>query len=228
MIARLHLLIRAYRKRWKADRRGETELRLLPLLVRGGTAVDIGANKGVYAYFLSRLCDRVIAYEPNPGLAETIRSYNLPKVEIRACAASDEAGEAVLNIPLSARGRRRNNVASLDPVEGAVDPIRVPTVRLDDESLQTVTFLKIDVEGHELAVLQGAEALIARDRPVILVEINGGPETSHARKVFDLLDAWAYVPLQHHRGVLKHASTLDPADMARRDRNYICLPQART
>jgi hypothetical protein len=47
----------------------------------------------------------------------------------------------------------------------------VPVERLDDQGLSGVSFLKIDVEGHELPVLRGGDELLARDRPVLLVEI---------------------------------------------------------
>lgn len=224
MLSRLHLIIRAYRKRFKANRRGETELRLLPLLVRGGTAVDVGANKGVYTYFLSRLCDRVVAYEPNPELAEQIEGYGLKGVEVRTCALSSSAGEAVLNIPLSGKGKRRNNVASLNALEEASDGIRVEVRRLDDEGLTGVSFLKVDVEGHEAETLAGAEELIRRDRPVMLVEINGGPDTPHAKALISRIEAMGYTVLQHFRGVLTHVSQLDPDEVAEQDRNYICLP----
>jgi FkbM family methyltransferase len=224
MIAKMHLRLRAYRKRWKAQKRGETELALLPLLVKGGVAVDIGANKGVYSYFLSRLCDRVIAYEANPDLAAQLRRYGLRGLEVRAKALSDVTGEAPFYIPLSKTGKRRNNVAGLDTPEGQVDEIKVQRARLDDESLIDISFIKIDVEGHELSVLRGAEKTILRERPILLVEINGGPKTDNAREIFALLTRWHYTPLQHFKGQLMHYSMLPSKSRRPRDRNYICLP----
>jgi hypothetical protein len=57
-----------YRKRIAEEvRGGEPELALLPeLMPRGGTAVDVGANEGFYAYALADIADRVVAFEPNP------------------------------------------------------------------------------------------------------------------------------------------------------------------
>jgi len=228
MIARAHLRIRAYRKRWKSRRRGETELRLLPMLAQGGVAIDVGANKGVYSYFLAKQCERVIAYEANPELVEQLRRYKLDRLEIRPVALSNETGTAAFYIPLSTSGKRRNNVAGLDPLEGPVDEITVPRLRLDDEGLSDISFIKIDVEGHELQVLQGAEQTILRDRPTLLVEINGGPNTSHAQDVFALLDSWNYIPLQYFRDRLIHHSMLPMQDRMPRDRNYICLPSQPT
>lgn len=224
MIAKTHLRIRAYRKRWKAQKRGETELSLLPLLVKGGVAVDVGANKGVYTYFLSRLCHQVVAYEANPDLVTQLRRYKLKGLDIRAKALSGETGETSFYIPLSSSGKRQNNIASLDAPNGKFDEIKVRRVRLDDEGLSNISFIKIDVEGHELAVLRGAEKTILRDKPALLVEINGGPETDNAQEVFTLLARWNYIPLQHFKGQLFHYSMLPAEHRRPRDRNYICLP----
>lgn len=224
MIAKAHLRIRAYRKRWKSHRRGETELSLLPMLVQGGVGIDIGANKGVYSYFLSKLCSHVIAYEANPELVAQLKTYKLAKLEVRQAALSDEIGEAPFYIPLSKDRKRRNNVASLEPSNSPADEIRVARIRLDDEALEDVSFIKIDVEGHELSVLRGAAQTILRHRPTLLVEINGGPKTDEAAQIFALLERWNYIPLQHFRGRLIHYSMLPTEGRMPRDRNYICLP----
>ncbi|MEO0983582.1 MAG: FkbM family methyltransferase [Pseudomonadota bacterium] len=224
MVPRIRMLIRAYRKRWKSDRRGETELRLLPLLAKGGVAVDVGANKGVYTYFLSRLCDRVVAFEPNPRLAGTIGAYGLKNVEIRTKALSDVEGDATLHIPLSRAGRLQNNIASLEHADGDSEAVAVPVSSLDAERLTDVSFVKIDVEGHELSVLRGAEQTLRRDRPTLLVEVTDEITSPHAQEVFGLLEAWNYLVFQHHEGLLKHVSKLDPAEMKGRHRNYICFP----
>src|ERR1043166_3635940 len=51
-------------------RAGEPELAVLDkLMPRGGTAVDVGANQGFFAYALSEIADRVVAFEPNPDYA---------------------------------------------------------------------------------------------------------------------------------------------------------------
>lgn len=224
MIAQIHLRIRAWRKRWKSNRRGEAELSLLPLFAGGGTAIDVGANKGVYTYFLSKLCTRIIAYEANPDLVNELHRYKLPGLDVRPYAVSDSAGEAAFYIPVSGKGKRHNNIAGLDRPDRDVDEIRVKCIRLDDEDLTDISFIKIDVEGHELNVLRGAEQMILRDQPTLLVEINGGPQTAHASEVFALLESWNYIPLQYFRGRLFHYSMLPDEGRRPRDRNYICLP----
>jgi FkbM family methyltransferase len=150
----------------------EPELRSVPnLVVRGGTALDIGANHGVYSYFMVRHFDQVVAFEPQPACVETLETWAKGRVDIRQVALSDHAGEGQLTIPVKS-GVPLTGYARLD---GAVDGVRshlaVRLERLDDQGLDDVRFIKIDVEGHELSVLRGGEALLRRDHPVLLVEI---------------------------------------------------------
>jgi len=156
--------------RW---RRGEPELRHLAALVDPHrTSVDVGANKGTYTWFLSRLCRHVYAYEPNPAMRWTLARSVPRNVTIFPRALSDCAGESVLRIPRRG-GRFANNIGTLRRAfdDEGCEFIPVPTTRLDDDGLVDVGFLKIDVEGHEREVLCGARELILRDRPVLLVEI---------------------------------------------------------
>ena len=157
-------------RRW---RRGEPELRLLAGLVDPHrTAVDVGANKGTYTWFLSHLCRHVYAYEPNPAMRWMLTRSTPSNVTVFPRALSDCTGEAVLRIPHRG-GRFANNIGTLRQAiaDSHFESISVPTTRLDDDGLVDVGFLKIDVEGHEREVLRGARELIARDRPVLLVEI---------------------------------------------------------
>jgi FkbM family methyltransferase len=89
-------------------------------------------------------------------------------------ALSDRAGEATLRIPCNARGYS-NQQASLalraDGKFSEFGELTVTTARLEDLDLPSCGFIKIDVEGHEAAVLRGAHGLIARDRPVLLIEM---------------------------------------------------------
>ena len=57
--------------------KGEKELRILPFIVpRGDTSIDVGANKGLYAWLLSRLSDRVQAFEPNPKIYALLKGHD--------------------------------------------------------------------------------------------------------------------------------------------------------
>ena len=143
------------------------------LVPRGGTAVDIGANHGIYSYFMVRQFDTVVAFEPQPACVETLTGWAGDRVDVRPVALSDRAGESTLSIPV-AHGVAMTGYARLEPEaddhDGAAR-LEVPIERLDDQGLTDVRLIKVDVEGHELEVLRGGEQLLRRDAPVLLVEI---------------------------------------------------------
>jgi FkbM family methyltransferase len=152
----------------------------------GGTALDIGANHGVYSYFMVKHFDRVVAFEPQPACGETLRSWAGDRVEVRPIALSDRAGTSVLSVPVI-DGVTMTGYARLGDTASSGDlTMDVRVERVDDQGLTDVRFVKIDVEGHELSVLRGGDALLARDRPMLLVEI----EQRHlgdARRVSDVV-----------------------------------------
>ena len=154
-------------------RRGEAELKLLPQLVsRDRIAIDIGANKGVYTHLLSRLCQSVEAFEPNPKIYRILKRALPANVVAHQVALSDTTGTAELIVPMY-RGGFSNQTASLNPRkrnEGA-RTVRVSQRTLDSYGFNNVGFIKIDVEGFERAVLVGARETIVRERPVLQVEI---------------------------------------------------------
>jgi FkbM family methyltransferase len=160
----------------------EPEVRYLELLVdAGSTVVDIGANAGQYAYTLSRLVGPrgcVICIEPLPRLGRLLRrasrQLQLPLV-VESCALSDRVGMTELHVPVD-KGNQISTRASL-VAHGSKEyaTIQVPIRRLDDITatiLGRISLIKIDVEGHELAVLRGSKRTIDAHRPAILVEID--------------------------------------------------------
>lgn len=169
---RLYAALRARRNL----RRYEPELGVLPLLVDPmRTCVDAGANRGTYTYFLSKLARHVYAYEPNPAMRWILERSVGKNVSIFDTALSDHTGEAEFAVPRS-QSKCRNNAGSLKVAmlaESNDDLVVLPvkTARLDDQGVSNVGFIKIDVEGHEREVLVGAEQVILRDRPVLLIEM---------------------------------------------------------
>jgi len=86
-------------------RRGEPELPLLhKLLTHGGTAVDVGANRGVYAYALAAIAERVVAFEPNPDYASFARWMLRGRAEVHQVALSDQRGRGAFHVPVSDQG----------------------------------------------------------------------------------------------------------------------------
>lgn len=146
---------------------GEAELAELPWLIRPGRlAVDVGAHAGLYTWAMARLGAQVIAFEPNPALASKVNELGLAGVEVRCAALSDRPGIATLTLP-----GNKSGLATLQPTAVLGPRLRVQTATLDSQRLGAVGFMKIDVEGHEEAVLKGARGIIEKDSPALLVEI---------------------------------------------------------
>lgn len=162
-------------------KRGEPELALAPYLVDPArAAIDVGANRGIWSHVLARHCPNVFAFECNPKLFRVLAAAAPRNVEALPFALSDGDGAASLFVPGAGR-RFSNQGASLSAckVEGEAHAVvAVERRRLDSFDLPPVGFIKIDVEGHELSVVRGALALIARDRPTLIVEI----EERHAKR----------------------------------------------
>jgi FkbM family methyltransferase len=166
-------------------------------LHQGAVFYDVGANVGFFTLIGARLVrpnGYVRAFEPHPDnaavLEHNIEINGLRNVELIRAAVGAEtgtaklAGETPLTLHLSAQG------------------IDVPLVTLDElaENLPP-TLIKIDVEGAELDVLEGAKDTLARDRPVVVCEVHDTAEQCAA-----LLTAAGYVvtELERDAGGLPH------------------------
>ena len=145
----------------------------------GATVIDVGASWGLFSYHLSRRVGkrgRVISYEPHPINRAVLQKLARAKsyVTYRQSAVSDAAGSAELQVP---RSHSRLVAAQSSLAHGfsgvPVEAVSVRTVTLDDEvgSEPRIDFIKIDVEGHEQAVLRGGASVLRRHLPPMLIEI---------------------------------------------------------
>ncbi len=149
----------------------ERELRHLEAIVpRGGTAIDVGANVGLWTYRLSHYFDRVEAFEPIPRCYHHLRRAGLPGVKLHNVALSSQQGRGELKIPAH-WGLRIQGMATLNELDGDCERIAVETRTLDGFDFRGVSFIKIDVEGHESEVLAGARDTIRREKPTMVIEI---------------------------------------------------------
>ena len=156
--------------------KGEREIRVLRDIVpRGRMAIDVGCSIGLYSRALSGLVPRVVAFEANPAVAAFARTVAPGNVEVINVALSADDAGAVLRIPLNARGRAIEDIATIETkneLAGKVVTVDVVTKRLDDYGYADCGFIKIDVEGHEESVLDGARGLIKTQRPVLMIELH--------------------------------------------------------
>jgi FkbM family methyltransferase len=163
----------------KESRRHEPELVMLRDFVPSrGMAIDVGANRGIYSYALSRIVERVEAFEPNPLLAALLRRKLGPRVRVHEIALSNISGVGDLLIPRDERGDdqhlRGHLCARGEAPASSGSAFQVSVRRLDDFDFDDVVFIKVDTEAGDIAVLEGATGLIARCRPTLLVELLAG------------------------------------------------------
>ncbi|HVT69048.1 MAG TPA: FkbM family methyltransferase [Trebonia sp.] len=171
-------------------------------VTRGAVTVDAGASWGLFSYHLARRVGgsgTVYSYEPHPANRVVLQKLAGARsaVRFRPVALSDTAGSADMHVPVF--GARRVTAQSsiahgFDGQAGVrVENVQVPTVRLDDEIAGAhVDFVKVDVEGHELAVLRGAAATLRRDLPPMVIEIEQRHLDHPIKDVFEEIQGIGY------------------------------------
>ena len=199
---------------WLRYRRHDPSLRLIDGLVhRGDLVLDIGAAEGFYAARFSQLVGRrgrVLAFEPNPEQFARLEAVSARRRNVTAhhMALSDHAGDAQLHVPVL-DSEQRLGLGSLAVPAGRADiEHRVVSIRVDrldavlSGELPPLAFVKCDVEGHEFAVLRGAEETLRRSHPAIFVEIEQRHQDAPIQRTFDYLHGLGYVGQSVHDGQL--------------------------
>lgn len=193
-------------------RHGEPGLRLLPFLVDPDrAAIDAGANRGIWTGLMVRHCRTVWAFEPNPKLYAFLQSALGEAADCRQVALSDRDGEAPLMVP-GADGRYSNQHASLSAAKVAAAPhmdVPVRVARLDSLDPPPVGFMKVDVEGHERQVIEGARGVIERDRPAMIVEIEERHTGRDLGEDLDFYQSLGYAAFGMRKGHLVPRARLD-------------------
>jgi FkbM family methyltransferase len=185
-------------KFWYCKLRGnlEVEMALLPSLLHSSDRViDIGANRGVYAYLFAQLASRVELFEPNPACYKILASWaaHKPHVSLHSVALSDHDGSAQLYIPVDSAGVQHDASASIENSgSGQFCQQTVTLSTLDSFRLSHVALIKIDVEGHELSVIQGARTTIISNKPALLIEIEKRHSKNPFSSIFNLLHESGY------------------------------------
>jgi FkbM family methyltransferase len=175
---------------------------VLAFLSPGGVAIDVGANLGEWAVPLARRvgpAGRVLAVEPAPraaaALHKTLVANALVQAEVIRCAVGNHDGTATFAVPIVTSVRVDTGTARIGPATAGQEALKVVLRSLDslaaEHRLDRIDLMKIDVEGGERQVLEGARATLARYRPVLVLET--GHEAGDDRQaVRDLLGGLGY------------------------------------
>ena len=179
-----HLMLDGFWEMWLTQ--------FLASQIRAGmTVVDVGANFGYYTLLFADAvgeAGRVIAVEPNPDTAALLReTVNLngyaKRTRIVPYALSSVDGSAWLYTP---DGEPKNATLVEGPGCPGGHTIEVSTLTLDEVALEypRIDLIKIDAEGSEVNIIAGMRQLVARDRPMIVLEFNA----ARYKEPRDLLD----------------------------------------
>ena len=230
---RMEFLVRAWKYRISGEKFGLSFVRNSDLADQ--TVLDIGANRGIYSYWLHQQVGakgRVFAFEPQPELAAQLgalkSAFGLAQLEVVSSGVSSECGELQLRRP---RGHWAG--ASFERFKTGrddVEVIRTPVTTLDqyfaNRTGGPIRFIKCDVEGHELDVFRGAANILATDRPDLLFECTDRDVPDCP--VFTYLNTLGYVgycfaqrdfaPVSEYRSLQLHK---------RAQRDFVFLPRER-
>ena len=194
------------RKLIRARLSDEPDLAAIGLLTKpGDTVFDLGANFGLFTRFLSESVGargRVFSFEPTADmfsvLSHNCSQLGLANTSVHRTALSDRTGTSAMVIPVREDGSLNHYEASLangDEADSEGKTITVETATLDDfcshHAVGKIDFIKCDVEGHELEVLEGARKTLLHHRPTLLIEVNdpldaGGHGSMVLKKVREL------------------------------------------
>ena len=206
-------------KLWNHQRtaKHENELRLLPALARPDlVSIDIGASGGIYTLALVPFSNRIFSFEPRiegvRDLIEMTRFLHLP-IQVETIALSNTEGKAEMRMLLRDLGR-----STIAPENSLLDPDGSPTQStlvakktLDSYSLSKVGFIKIDVEGHEKAVLEGAAKTIDSNRCNLLIEMEERHCQGVVQSVKELFESKGYVGFFADKSEIVSMEVFNPA-----------------
>jgi FkbM family methyltransferase len=169
---------------------------------------DVGANIGIYTLWLSQYVGnrgRMIAFEPDPQnhqrCAENLRRNGLGAVRLEQAALSDRSG----TLQFSVGEDTENHLIPQNAVAAACTFVEATTLDeyCERNGITNIDFMKIDVEGAELMVLQGGARLLGDSRiGVIQLELNDALKKYGLRRadVVQLLQSYEYGLYTYHCG----------------------------
>jgi len=165
-------------------------------LGRGDVFYDVGANVGFFTVLGARLVGeggRVVAFEPVPSNADKVRRNadlnGFANITVVEKAVSDRSGHGELVVAAYSGG---SALSTTTPPPDATSRLDVELVTLDEVvdsgAYPAPGFVKIDVEGTELEVLRGMSGVLARNRPIVICEIDDADREGYDAKFGPAVD----------------------------------------
>ena len=171
-------------------------------------SIDVGVYRGVYSYQMSKLSSHVHSFEPNPLIYPYLEK-NLKKIiknlTLYNIALSDKSEIVDLKIPNRFKILNKNNYEERFKLglatihnENLLENNKFSLFRVRAEKLDNlikkdnIGFIKIDVEGHEKNVLMGAEKIIKRCKPNLLIEIEERHTNDKVKNIINFINDFGY------------------------------------
>ncbi len=168
----------------------------IPYMKKRNVAIDIGASYGFVTRPLADLFDTVYSFEVIPEVRECLKANVsfLNNVNVLDHGISNFYGKQKFNFT-PARTGHSSSVRVPEPKKNK--PVIAQVKKLDTLiKVDNIDFIKIDVEGAELSVLQGAEKVLIKNKPVLLIEL--WEDTENALKVMSFLKDMNYELVTRH------------------------------
>ena len=171
------------------------------LLKRRRRFLDIGANIGIYSFHFKNSFKNIDAFEPLKEISYRLEYFQNDSLKVHNCALSDKKGEFQIYIPYLL-GRAVASLASLEKRNGDYKVRIVKVDKIDNYDFEDVDLIKIDVEGHEEYVIEGARKVIQNNKPILIVEIEQRHIKKQIKQVFQSILKLNYNGFFLHNGNL--------------------------
>jgi len=158
--------------RWGANYEKKHYNSAMKYVTNRGVALDCGAHVGIWSKRLSFLFNTVIAFEPIPKHIECHKKNcsSWDNVTLNECALSNKETTMDMKMGTGRNTGRSTLEYKSNLVKGDNEIIQIQTKTLDSFNIPKVDFMKIDVEKHEVSLIEGAKETINRCDPIIFIE----------------------------------------------------------
>ena len=156
------------------------------LLKRKRRFLDIGANVGIYSYYFKNTFENIVAFEPLKEITYRLKSIQNNSLRIYNVALSNKIGGCKFYIPVI-NGKIVPGLASLEERNGEYKTRTVKVDKVDSYDFDDVDLIKIDVEGHEMHVIEGASKVIKKNMPILIIEIEQRHIKNKIEEVFQYI-----------------------------------------
>ena len=152
-------------------------------------AIDVGAHYGLVTFHLNSYFENVDSFEIDQKirshLSSNVKNFHLENVTVHGCGLGDIKREVNINIK-----KFDTLVTRVDPKPHIGGNYLLKTI--DSFNFPNCDFIKLDIEGFEPFVLQGAESTIRNYKPVILIEDKNLEQNYKTINSISLLEGWGY------------------------------------